>query len=77
MATVVKGIEKHMILICESGNGCAGGSERWRNMGDKGNRKRKEGMEEERGTTLQTKWLLWVDEKEGKGWERKRKTEKE
>lgn len=47
-------------------------------MGDKRNRKRKEGMEEERGTTLQTtKWLLLVDEKERKGRERKRKTEKE
>jgi len=67
-----------MTLICESGNACAGGSERWRNMGDKRNRKRKEGMEEERGTTLQTtKWLLLVDEKERKGRERKRKRKKE
>ena len=32
-------------------------------MGDKRNRKRKEGVEEARGATLQTKWVLFVDEK--------------
>lgn len=57
-------------------NACAGGRERWRNMGDKRNKKRKEGVEEERGATLQTKWVLFVDEKK-KGRERERKTKKE
>ena len=47
-----------------------------RNMGDKRNKKRKEGVEEERGATLQTKWVLFVDEKK-KGRKRKRKTKKE
>ena len=39
-------------------------------------RKRKEGVEEARGANLQTKWVLFVDEKK-KGRERERKTKKE
>lgn len=52
-------------------NACAGGSEGQRNMGN--NRRNIE--REERWTTLQTRWLFFMDKEERE--ERERKTKKE